>query len=177
VSFDLNETMRALYEGTKIADPGEFADALIDQIPDASMRDVLRISLRAHVRIWLGQQRMARIVDVEEAPAEQHLSATGTDNASPLSVRQAEYGRKYRGLHFALLQECLSVKSGWKRFGKCTADDVEFIEQDRRTNAARSLARADFYARIRAAMLKASAVVVEDLGDATLSALVSGGDQ
>jgi len=56
--FDLKAEMRRLYDGTKITDPGAFADKLFERIPPEEYGAALRGILREHCQVYFSQRRM-----------------------------------------------------------------------------------------------------------------------
>jgi len=161
--FSLDTAIRDLYERTQIADPGAFADALLDGLPMEHVREVARRSLREFVRVWFSRERLrsAALAPVANGPA-----PSGKPNA------------RFAGLVEALLRERLHVsEKGWKEFRDCGLDDLVFVITERRQNAARSLAKAGFYERVHEEVAKAGVERVGDLPRDVLSALATRGDE
>jgi hypothetical protein len=114
IDFDLSALIRAEINQIPSVDPGVIATAVLEQIPDAELRDVMWRLLRTEVRIRLGQQRrsprpLALVDDIDEdavftssagegkaPPSVGHgkckRSATHTERSGPANSRRSVSG-------------------------------------------------------------------------------------
>jgi hypothetical protein len=105
IDFDLSALIRAEINQSPSVDPGVIATAVLEQIPDAELRDVMWRLLRTEVRICLGQQRrsprpLALVDDIDEDADDVFTSSAGEGKAPAVgrSWKVQAIGHAYRAV-------------------------------------------------------------------------------
>lgn len=57
MSYDLRADVKSMLNSTSLTDPGEIADKVAENVPSRSLRDALRVTLRAFVRQVMSEAR------------------------------------------------------------------------------------------------------------------------
>jgi len=150
--FDLRRSIRAIVEETDLASPEEITEKLAGQIPARDLRAVVTVLLRDYVRVELSRLRMRTGSDSPDATTNRSAKVAAIRAAAPRWLRD----RVFVG------------GSEWKLLGDCTADNLAYLQQERRDNAARSLAAAEFFASLEKLVRRHKVARVSDLPPRTL---------
>jgi hypothetical protein len=146
--FDLRRSIRAIVEETDLASPEEITEKLAGQIPARDLRAVVTVLLRDYVRVELSRLRMG---------------AHGGDNPDATTNRSAKVAAIRAAAPRWLRDRVFVGGSEWKLLGDCTADNLSYLQQERRDNAARSLAAAEFFASLEKLVRRHKVARVSDL--------------
>jgi hypothetical protein len=160
--FNLRATIREVVESSGLTDPGDIAAKVAENVPQKLLRTVLADALRDVVRIELHSYTSWR----RPEPEPNH-------GRSPSGSRSAKVAA-YR-VWARILRKPVAVEGNeWKAFGECGPEDLSFLAQDRRQNAAESLAAAERFEKYAAALEEAGAETVADLPDAVIASIEDG---
>lgn len=152
--LNLRGRIRAILTDTGEADPGVVADKVIAELTSRELRPALGETMRSFVRDVMRHDREAI------APAAVASEATpGQGRSRARAVAEA-----WR----AHLRDRVFVGDTWRLLGDCSAEDVQFLVDDRRRKAAELHVTADRYDALRAAMVEHDVARVADLPDAVL---------
>lgn len=130
-SYDIRAAIRTMIDETDLTAPEDIAARVVQEVPEDQLRAVLAMVLREYIRVELGRQRMAPQPGPTPAP---------TRSAKVSAIRAA--GPKW------LRDRVFVGNSTWLMLGECGYEQLRYLESERRTNAARSVAAADRYARL-----------------------------
>lgn len=160
--YDIRQAIREVLATTDLVDPGDIAARVAADVPGREIRAVLAVVLRDFVRIELhGYGRRAE---------------SGRDNAAvPQPARSAKVSAIRTWAR--LLRKPVAVEgNAWKQFGECTLEDLGFLAEDRRQNAAESVAAAERFEKYAAALAERDVETVAALPDDVIAS-IEGGDQ
>lgn len=148
--FNLRRLVGHVLTTTSLSDPREVASKVGEMIGREHREAAIEQMLPHYVLTVMSQGRM--------------LGRQPVPGASPSSkvTRVREDWQKRLAIP-------LSVDGVWKRFGECTAADLRMVSASLRAAAAQTLAKADYYEQVAAA-LPAGAVVASLPGDPTEAA-------
>lgn len=162
-TFDIRAAVREVIDTTDLTDPGDIALKVAENVPSKHLREVLAAVLRDFVRIEF------------HAYDRRRPSAEPTTERHPRGPRSAKVGAIRAWAR--LLRKPVAVEANvWKQFGECTLDDLGFLAEDRRRNAAESVAAAERFDKYSAAMAEYGVATVADLPDDVIAS-IEGGDQ
>jgi hypothetical protein len=113
-----------------LTDPRKIAALVADEIPEDLKHRVLVDALVANVRGMLGRQRNEAVTN-----------ALRPRSAKVIGIRDWWAEMLASAVHVG--------DSTWKPLGECNDADLAYAEAERRQDAARELARADQFARLR----------------------------
>jgi hypothetical protein len=147
--FDLAVAMAELYATSRIADPEEFAEALLPRIPLSGLQEIVRDVLPCHIRIWFGRMRR---------------EPTGDD---PQPGRSAK-GQFVRSMKLNAVASILASRyhvgdGNWKVLGDCGEEELAFMAAERKQDAERTLARAARFEKLRKSLRKHRVALVREL--------------
>lgn len=155
--FDIRAAIRNVVEESNLSDPGDIAAKVIDQIPGRDLRAVLTVVLREYVRTQLHSFERWRAPDPEPVKANR--------SAKVAAVRA--WAR--------MLRKPVAVEDNiWKQFGDCGVEDLLFLAEDRRRNAAESIAAAERFEKYVAAVEESGVDTVAELPDAVIASIEDG---
>lgn len=143
--FDLGERVRAF-----------LADQVLDDLSDDDLIELFIDSLSPlEARVALSHILARYFGDVRRKSF--HTAAksrwSGIDH------------QKVEALRERIFSEWVITEEGRKRFGACTAADVQYLADERHRQSERNLAWADKFTKVNKAMRRAKAATVADLGD------------
>ena len=140
--LDLLKMIRETIAETDLDDPGVIAQIVAERIPLKHVRAALAIALRDMVRIaFHSSGSWLQPIPTSPAPA-----GTGTKGGPAPTQRQPFRSTKVQGWQTwgAVLFKREAVKGNvWKKFGDCNVEDLQYLEESRRSNAEASLAAAE----------------------------------
>lgn len=142
----VHELIKNTLDNTDLADPHEVAVAVAAQIPPNAMGAALKEVLPVYIKVRYSLSRMKTSAQSAPRPAGSPKVAL---------VRSAWERQK---------NTPLNVGGEWKRLGECTASDLLVVAEQLRTNAAKSIAKAEYYERLADAIPAGG--TVNDLTDA-----------
>lgn len=147
-----------------MADPGDLAKLVFDQIDTEDYADVIRTMLRGYVRSVINETRR-----LPELPVGHPSDETQGRSAR----RNQSIGRHVRAMQAGAWRQRLVDKyetpSGWKLLRDMTPGDLEYVAEYRRELANSNLIVAERLDGLRKLVEHHSAATVGDLPDAVLS--------
>lgn len=128
-AFNLKVEIKKIIDTTDLADPRDIAVKVAESIPAKLLREALAQALPELVRVELG-----RVRQYNPAPT------TGPNRSSKVTAIRDAWRRH--------LRDRIHIGRGvWQMLADCTAENFRAAAEERRVNAARSLALADRYDR------------------------------
>lgn len=152
--FDLRAAVVEVLDGTGLADLGEVAAKVAENVPSRHLRSALAEALRSYVAVVNQQRRARNPIIGGGAVSSRSSKVSGIRDAVALALRDRVH-----------------VEGGMKLLGECTYDDLMFAAAERRENARRNLAKADQYEALAEKVRAHKAARVADLPPSVLHGL------
>lgn len=152
--FNLREAVESVLESGELASPEAVAAQVVSNLGARQVRAALEQALPGFVRTQMQNRRASNTI------------LAGSANAPARSSKVAGI----RDAWANALRDRVHVDGGWKLLGECSYADLMFAAQERRSHAARNLAKADQFESLAARLESAGAATVADLprGDAAV---------
>lgn len=162
MTYDLNAEIREILDTTSLSDPGEIADRVAESIPSRNLRDVLRVTLRSHVRTVVRYRRADNAAHTDQSGSGHTSDETQKIAAAAGPTPKAKVARSWKRDSIAPawqahLNDRYFGVSQWKRLADMTYDDL-IAEAERRESLASQNAAQGAKFRTWAGLVKDSGV-------------------
>lgn len=171
--IDIQTVVRHIIDSTTLADPGDIAAKVCESLPDAQLREVLTVALRAYVRDQLAQHRwrtaVAASVPTLEAPV-------GSLSSNPTA--RSERVTAIRDAAPAWLRARVCAAGEWLLLGDCTPIHLAALDRDLHRQASRLECKREKYRHLlelceQYAVSHVSDLPVEVLASVDMTAVAS----
>lgn len=137
-TYSLPGAVRAILTDTDLTDPGDVADQVAADIPDAELRFCLRLALRDYVRRVMSADRTHQASTTGNQAADDSQFSFVAGGGDP--TRNVRAIREAWRTH---LRTRYHIAGEWKMLATLTADDLNVAAQERAAAAAATQAWAD----------------------------------
>ena len=141
----LHSVVVAVLAESELSDPRAVAELVAAATPDDLIRDFYADAVVSEVRAVMGAQR------------NRAMSKALNSSRSPKLAQRRDWWQE-------MLSSAVHVGGGaWITIGECGAEELSYCASERRTHAARELARAESFDQLRALLRRHKVERVEDL--------------
>ena len=162
--FSLTMAIKRVVDGTDLAHPNDIALKVVEQVPDAILREVLAEAIRDTVRSYLSRRRMSEARNIGSVISMKPKQVPGGkgNNSSKLAA--------YREAAPEWLRNRVAVGpvGDWKLLGECTVADLRYLARQRERNAALMETAARRYEKLAETMELLHVAYVRDLPELLL---------
>lgn len=158
MTFDLHDLVKQVCATSALTHPKDLAKEVLGQIDEHDEHDALEQSLATVVQKYVSRDHRPLITPGDQGRGDtQTGTVAGGSNRSP-------YVTALRSAWQRQLTARVNVGVGdWKRFGDCTAEDLDFMSRHRRELAAANIASADKLDTIAALLEEHGVDMVRDI--------------
>lgn len=153
MTYDLRAAVLEVLDTSDLADLGDIAAKVAENIPARELRAALAESLRIYVQQINTQRRMSNPI----------LHSDRVQSARSAKVAGI------RDRHAAWLRDLIHVDGGHKPLGECTYEDLMFAAEERRVKARQNATQADRFEEIAKLLQAHSVETVAELPTSVLS--------